>query len=420
MEITFRLAQAAVRKRPLLAAGLFAAALVAAGCTSGHPAAVRTAATTVHQEPASKATPPVTSTVEHWGSFFGGSNGFYDLHTSPVAVRLPGTVAEVGTSNSTEYALLTNGSMYAWGMGTQGQLGNGTTENSFETPVLVHFPRGVKIASLATDAMPYDTGLAIDTHGNAWGWGDNSGGELCTGNSSMYTTPVKVPLSGVTSLAGADAHALYDSGGTVYTCGDNVNGDLGDGSTARSRVPAKALGLGSHVVKVVASFDNSGALLSDGQYFDWGYNRYGQLGDGQFGGFSDVPVAARLPSPVVQLAQGGSIWANGQTFALLANGTLWSWGANFAYQLDEGNSDAQALPVHIYPPPGVVYQGLATGSGTGYGITADGKVYAWGANYAGQVGNGNTDDTETPIVVANGATQVSSTANNVLIDTPGL
>jgi alpha-tubulin suppressor-like RCC1 family protein len=420
MDITSRLERAAVRKPLLLASGLFAAALVASGCTSGHPAAAKTAATTAHQEPATRATPAVTSSVEHWGSFFGGSNGFYDLHTSPVAVRLPGTVAEVGTSNSTEYALLTNGSVYAWGLGTQGQLGNGATENSFETPVLVHFPRGVKIASLATDAMPYDTGLAIDTHGNAWGWGINTGGELCTGNKNMYTTPVQLPLTDVTSLAGADAHALYDSGGTVYACGDNLNGDLGDGRTAGSAVPVKVAGLPASVVKVVASFDNAGALLSDGQYFDWGYNRYGQLGGGQIGGFSDVPVSVRLPSPVVQLAQGGSIWANGQTFALLANGTLWSWGANFAYQLDDGSSDAQPFPVHIYPPPGVVYQSLATGSGTGYGITADGKVYAWGANYAGQVGNGNTDDIQTPIVVATGATQVSSTANNVLIDTPGL
>ncbi len=418
MNITFGLAQAVARKPPLFAAGLLAAALVAAGCTSGHPAAQRTADATLHQEPGTRATSPVTSTVEHWGSFFGGSNGFYDLHTSPVSVKLPGTVAEVGTSNSTEYALLTNGSVYAWGMGTQGQLGNGTTENSFETPVLVRFPRGVKISSLATDAMPYDSALAIDTHGHPWAWGDNSGGEFCVGNKKMYTAPVQVPLSDVTSLAGADAHALYNVGGTVYSCGDNLNGDLGDGSTAASMVAVKVAGLGSHAVKVVASFDNAGALLSDGQYFDWGYNRYGQLGGGEIGGSSDVPVHVNLPAPVVQLALGGSIWANGQTLVLLSNGTLWSWGANFAYQLDDGNTQAQASPVRVYPPPGVAYQSLASGSGTDYGITADGTVYAWGANYAGQVGNGNTADTAAPVVVASGATQVSATANNVLIDTP--
>jgi alpha-tubulin suppressor-like RCC1 family protein len=228
---------------------------------------------------------------------------------------------------------------------------------------------------------------------------------------------VEIPLSGVSTLAGANGHAVYDAGGTVYACGDNLRGDLGDGSMAGSMIPVKVTGLGSSVIKLVAAFSDSGALLADGQYFDWGYNQYGQLGDGQTTD-SDVPVAVSLPEPVAQIAQGGSIWANGQTLALLRDGTLWSWGANYSYQLDNGNTSQQTTPVRIFPPPGVLYQSLATGSGTGYGITANGTVYAWGANYAGQVGNGTTNVTAAPIVVATGATQVSATANNVLIDTP--
>jgi alpha-tubulin suppressor-like RCC1 family protein len=419
MSTTYGQASVTVRKSLLVVIGCCVTAVIAAGCTSGHPAAQHLPAATLQRHPGSTGTPEVTATVEHWGSFFGGSNGFFDLKTSPATVQLPGTVAEVGTSNSTEYALLTDGSVYAWGMGTQGQLGNGTSQNSFETPVRVHFPKGVKIASLATDAMPYDSALAVDTNGNPWGWGVDSSGEFCRGNTQMYNAPVRIPLSHVTTLAGADGHALYDAGGTVYACGDNLRGDLGDGGTASSTVPVKVAGLGSHVVKLVAAFANSGALLSDGQYFDWGYNQYGQLGDGRLSGDSSVPVPVHLPTPVVQVAQGGSIWANGQTLALLRDGTLWSWGANFSYQLGDGNTTAQPSPVRRYPPPGVVYHSLATGSGTGYGVTANGTVYAWGANYAGQVGNGSTTVTAAPAVVAAGATQVSSTANNVLIDTPG-
>lgn len=115
---------------------------------------------------------------------FGGYPNFLDMQTLPTAVTLPGPVTQVATSNSTEYALLTNGSVYAWGMGNQGQLGDGSDVNSFERPVLVRFPRGVKIAFLATDAMPYNGALAVDTKGRAWGWGDNHGGELCLGNAS--------------------------------------------------------------------------------------------------------------------------------------------------------------------------------------------------------------------------------------------
>jgi hypothetical protein len=362
---------------------------------------------------------PVTSTIKHWGSFFGGINGNFDTHTSPVAVTVPGTIAEIGSSNSTQYALLTDGSLYAWGLGTQGQLGDGRNENSFTTPVRVRFPRGVKIASIPADVMPYDTGLAVDTKGDVWGWGHNGGGELCLGNTREYRTPVRLPLSDVTTLAGASNHAVYDAGDTIYACGKNQAGDLGDGSMRDSTTPVKVAGLdGSSVVSLVASFANSGALMSDGEYFDWGYNGNGQLGDGRPGRSSDVPVRVNLPSPVSQAAQGGSIWHNGQTLVLLLDGSLWSWGDNWAGQLGDGTTVTRPSPVRISPPAGVIYQSLATGSATSYAVSTTGQVYAWGASLVGQVGNGLTRTATTPVPVASGAVSISSTANNVVISVP--
>src|SRR6202034_2490581 len=125
-----------------------------------------------------------SKTVKHWGTFFGGSSTFppEDMTSPPASLTLRGRVAEVATSNSSQYALLTNGSVYAWGLGNAGQLGDGATTNSFTTPVRVRFPAGVKIASLPVDVMPFDTALAVDTRGYVWGWGDNQGGELCLGN----------------------------------------------------------------------------------------------------------------------------------------------------------------------------------------------------------------------------------------------
>lgn len=384
------------------------AVLVIAGCS---PAG---------QHPAKLTVRPVTSAVEHWGALFGGGPGYFGQAASPATVTLPGRVAEVASSNSTEYALLTDGALYAWGLGTQGQLGDGAERNSLTRPVRVRFPAGVKIASIPTDVMPFDTGLAVDTHGRAWGWGRNGGGELCLGGKKTYRTPVKLPFSRVTALAGASNHALYDAGGTVYACGQNMAGSLGDGRTGPSTTPVRVAGLdGSSVVSLVAAFGNSGALLSNGQYFDWGLNTAGQLGDGHHRS-RDVPVRVSLPGPVTQAAQGGSYWNNGQTLVLLADGSVWAWGDGRDGQLGQGAARSRASPVRVRLPAGVSYANLATGGATSYAVSAAGNVYAWGASHLGQVGNGQTRSALAPVLVASGATSISATAGNVVINVPGM
>jgi alpha-tubulin suppressor-like RCC1 family protein len=363
-------------------------------------------------------------TVRHWGTLFGGANTLKpeDMTTSPASVRLPGPVAEVATSNSSEYALLTNGSVYAWGLGNAGQLGNGATKNSFTKPVRVRFPAGVKIASLPIDVMPFDTGLAVDTKGHVWGWGDNQGGELCLGNHQKHLTPVRLPFSHVTFVAGAFDHALYDAKGQVWACGHNSLGQLGDGTTKSSSLPFKVKGLGpsAHVVFLVAAFANSGALLADGKYLDWGANGGGQLGIGTLKKkLSDVPVTVPLPTRGRQVTQGGSAPGNGQTLALLTNGDLYAWGYDGQGQLGDGKTAAQSSPELITPPSGVTYRALATSGGTSYGISTTGKVYAWGGGKEGQIGNGTTESSFTPVKVASGATGISATADDVLITVTG-
>lgn len=358
-------------------------------------------------------------TVERWGSLSGGVIPIKPVDTilSPAPLRLPRPVAEVATSNSTEYALLADGSVYAWGLGNHGQLGDGSTSNSFNTPVRVRFPAGVKIASLPVDVMPFDTALAVDTTGHVWGWGVNGGGELCLGNRHQHLVPVELPFRQVTAVAGAFSHAVYESAGQVFACGLGKAGVLGNGATKSSFVPVKVTGLGpsAHVVALVAAFANAGALLADGRYLDWGINGLGQLGIDSAAKLSDVPVAVPLPATVAQVTQGGSAPGNGQTLVLLTTGALYAWGADKQGQLGDGKTTPEFSPEPITPPSGVTYRLLASSGATSYGVTPAGDVYAWGAGGAGQIGNGTTAGSLTPVKVASDATGISGTAFDVLI-----
>jgi alpha-tubulin suppressor-like RCC1 family protein len=356
--------------------------------------------------------------IEHWGAY--GTNGNqYDSQLSPVAVSLPAPVAQVSSSNSTQYALLTNGTVYAWGLGTHGELGNGHLKNSFTTAVKVQFPAGVKIAFLPIDVMPYDTAFAVDTTGQAWGWGDNAGGELCLGNTAQYTTPVTLPFTDVTTLDGGADHATYDNDGTLSSCGTNTYGELGNGNMTSSTTPVPVSGLsGQSVAELVGSWGNQGALLTNGTYYDWGYDGAGQLGNGTVSQSSDVPVQVPLPGTVAQVAQGGSAASNGQTMVMLSGGSLYAWGNDSSYQLGDGKTTNEESPELISSPPGVTYQTLASGGNTSYAISATGEVYAWGNSREGQIGDGKTTPAKTPVAVLAGATQISSTSTDVVVNVP--
>jgi alpha-tubulin suppressor-like RCC1 family protein len=369
---------------------------------------------------AGSAVAATSGTVAHWGTFGGGGgSGNGGSLLSPVTVSVPGTIAQIGTSNSTQYALLTNGTLWAWGLGTHGQLGDGGTTDSMTKAVQVQFPAGVKIASVPTDDMPYDTAYAIDTTGHLWGWGINLQGELCLGNKDQHDTPVQLPFTDVTTLAGAANHTSIDAGGTVYSCGQNSYGELGNGTTKPSWKPVKVTGLPSGTVALVAGFGNTGALLADGDYYDWGLDSKGQLGDGIKGQTSDTPVQVSLPGPVSQAVEGGNSPSDGSTLVMLANGDLYAWGDGGSYQLGTGTKKSQSSPVAFSPPAGVTYKTLMVGGIASYAISTTGDVYAWGANSYGQIGDGTRTLAQTPVKVESGASYISSTSNNVAVSLGG-
>ncbi len=100
------------------------------------------------------------TSVAHWGSFFGDGSADNDQLMSPTDVALPGPVAQVATSNSTQYALLTDGAVYAWGLGTEGELGDGATTNSFTAAGAGAVPgrRDDRLAAHRRHALQHRTG----------------------------------------------------------------------------------------------------------------------------------------------------------------------------------------------------------------------------------------------------------------------
>lgn len=363
-------------------------------------------------------------TVDHWGSYFGAGRTTAPSPT-PAAMTFPdpSCVTQVGTSNSTQYALLADGTLWAWGLGTRGELGDGGTVNSPATPVQVKFPPGTVIMFIPSDAMPYDSAMAIDSAGQLWVWGFNKGGELCTGNTLEMSTPVVANVAApVTLAAGADEHMVVDSAGTVMSCGSNDNGVQGTGRIGGSPdlSPAPVIGLpqGVSAASLVSAFDNAGALLSDGSYWDWGMNTAGQLGDGGTRA-SGRPVQVSLPGRVTQAAQGGSTSSNGQTLVMLADGSLWAWGSDTWGQLGGGAAGTySASPVQFHAPPGVSWSLLASGGGTSYAVDTGGGVWAWGWGAAWQIGDGSKRVTQArPVQVdtVTGVPRISATANDVAV-----
>ncbi len=158
-------------------------------------------------------------------------------------------------------------------------------------------------------------------------------------------------------------------------------------------------------------------LTAEGEVYSWGASENGLLGQGS----SPNPYYSLTPAPVVfpGLAVGDAIAyiAVGSTHALAvtAQGVVYAWGANGAYQLGLGDTTTRYEPTVV--PAGsfdslgadVIVEVSAGGAHTSMARTAGGKVYVWGANGAGQMGNGTTTDVQTPqLRLSEGAVSIAA------------
>jgi len=241
-------------------------------------------------------------------------------------------------------AVTTAGAALCWGLNGSGQLGNGTTTSSSRPVAVAGLSSGV--ASLASGDFH---SCALTTAGAVRCWGWNLSGQLGRGNIADSATPVNVIGlgSGVRAVsAGADTSCVVTTGGAARCWGDNYWGELGTGTTARALVPTNVLGLSSGVASVSGDGGHTCAVTTAGAAKCWGYNAYGQVGNG---------LTSDVKSPVGVVGLGSGVGASSSGFyftcATTTAGAVKCWGYNSDGELGNGTTTNSPIPVGVLGLP---------------------------------------------------------------------
>jgi len=303
---------------------------------------------------------------------------------SGVSGFLSGIVA-VARGDGHSLALASDRTVWAWGDGFHGQLGDGT-KNDRARPVHVKGPAG---SGFLTDVVAIAAGwqhsLALRADGSVWAWGENGSHQLGTGGTTDSTVPVRVKgpggvgfLSGMVAItAGSDHGLAVRSDGTVWSWGYNADGQLGDGTINDRSTPVQVKDStgGGFLTRVIAvasgsvqGSSHSLALTSDGSVLAWGDNTYGQLGDGTTTQ-RNIPVQVRGPNGSGFLADIVALAASdGHSLAIKTDGTLWGWGQNGHGEAGDGlGQQDRKHPIQVVGTGGVGFlMGISGASGGRY------------------------------------------------------
>lgn len=190
-----------------------------------------------------------------------------------------------------------------------------------------------------------DHTCGVTTAGAAKCWGWNPDGRL--GGNPGYSWPVPVEVSGLTNgilaiTTGAQGTCALTSAGGVKCWGSNWSGSAGDGTNTERDVPVDVIGLGNGVAAITTGSYHGCALTAVGGVKCWGYNRYGQLGNGTtFDQYKPVDVMG-LTSDVTSISAGEY-----HACAVTAAGGVKCWGANSYGQLGDGTTTQRTAPVNV-------------------------------------------------------------------------
>lgn len=333
-----------------------------------------------------------TGGVRCWGASGRLGNGGTASSYTPVDVLgLASGVSAISAGAVHTCALLNTGGVKCWGINDYGMLGNGGTTNS-GVPVDVS---GLTSGVRAISAGGYHTCAILNT-GGVKCWGYNGHGQL--GNGSTTNSKVPVDVSGMTSsvsvISAGPSHtcAILNTGG-AKCWGSNGFGQFGNGDRADSTVPVNVSGLTSGVSAMSLGNTHTCAILNTGGVKCWGYNAYGQLGNGDIAS-SYAPVDVSGLTSGVSAISAGAV----RTCALLNTGGVKCWGNNDYGQLGNGDTANSTVPVDVLGLTNGVHA-ISTKDSSTCVILNTGGVKCWGDNSSGQLGNGNDTNSSVPVSV---------------------
>lgn len=332
---------------------------------------------------------PAGGSAQCWGLNVNaqlGDGTNIDRHL-PVQVIGGGALVSLTAGQNQTCGLTATGAAYCWGANTYGQLGDGTfTNHSTPAPV----SGGITFGSLAIGG---ETSCGLTPTGTAYCWGRGDHGRVGDGSGGPDRNS-PVPVAGGLTFARLSASAAHTCGwtpaGAAYCWGYNAFGQLGDGTTADRAAPAPVAGGLAFSSLAAGELHTCGVTTAGGAYC-WGLNGNGQLGDG-------TGTNRTTATPVVGGPAFASVVAAGNhSCGLTASGAAYCWGANLAGGLGDGTITDRSTPVSVVG--GFVFATLALGAEHTCGLTSVGIVYCWGSNANGQVGDGTTTNRLTPTLV---------------------
>ena len=263
-------------------------------------------------------------------------------------------------------AIRTDGSLWAWGRNTQGQLGDGTTEGRLR-PVMI-MEDVIAVSAGASHTM------AIRTDGSLWGWGSNNAGKLGDGTYENRSSPVHI-MDDVVAVSAGYRHTLaIDINGTVWAWGTGRL--LGIEELGHRNTPVRIM---ENIIAISAGGAHSLAICINHSLWVWGTDYSGQLGTGIF---TDKRTPIRMFDNVVAVAAGYHY-----SIIVKADGSLWSWGHNNTGQLGDGTIYNNRTPMHIMDDVAAISTG-GVGRGVNFAVKTNGSTWAWGCNFWGQIGDG--------------------------------